>query len=318
MSNLLVGYSGGTTTLDFDPSTTTLDDLKALIFSSTGIVPNEQEIKHGYPPKPLSTVSGVLGSLIGKGEQLIVSSIPASVVSLAPAPASLTRQQNQPVSVSVPDSIPLPGQDASYLQLRIVPDDNSCLFNAIGVVFEGSIEAAPKLRGIVAEAIKRDPDTYSDVMLGAPRNEYIEKIQKPDTWGGAIELSIFAKQHVIPDTYKTEIASFDVATCRCDRFGQDEYDSMCLLVYSGIHYDAITLSPEKSAPPSFHTTIFSASSLEILETADKLVAQLQARHYYTDTSNFDLKCGVCGKGLKGEKGAKEHAMQTGHVEFGEY
>ena len=27
---------------------------------------------------------------------------------------------------------------------------------------------------------------------------------------------------------------------------------------------------------------------------------------------------ICGKGLKGEKEARAHASETGHVEFGEY
>jgi ubiquitin thioesterase OTU1 len=40
---------------------------------------------------------------------------------------------------------------------------------------------------------------------------------------------------------------------------------------------------------------------------------LKGRHYYTDTATFDLRCGVCGVGLKGEKGAREHAMSTGRA-----
>ena len=45
------------------------------------------------------------------------------------------------------------------------------------------------------------------------------------------------------------------------------------------------------------------------------MANLKSRRYYTDTANFDLRCGICQVGLKGEKGAREHAMQTGR-EFG--
>lgn len=41
-------------------------------------------------------------------------------------------------------------------------------------------------------------------------------------------------------SYKTEISSFDVQTGRCDRFGQDEYDSRCVLVYSGIRTHCLT------------------------------------------------------------------------------
>jgi hypothetical protein len=102
----------------------------------------------------------------------------------------------------------------------------------------------------------------------------------------------------------------------------------CILVYSGIRksnvwafeqqiqltatdYDALTLSPLPVSPPSFHTTIFPVVDQTILPTAETLIGRLRARHYYTDTSNFDLKCGVCGEGLIGEKGAREHAMKTG-------
>lgn len=83
------------------------------------------------------------------------------------------------------------------------------------------------------------------------------------------------------------------------------------------------------APPSFHTTVFPVEDQTILLTAEKLITQLRAKHYYTDTATFDLRCGTCGVGLTGEKGAREHAMQTGRksidtttltpdVDFGEY
>lgn len=76
-------------------------------------------------------------------------------------------------------------------------------------------------------------------------------------------------------------------------------------------YDAVTLSPMPDAPPEFHTTVFSVQDDSVLEAAQQLVGKLKARHYYTDTATFDLRCGVCGEGLKGEKGAREHAMRTG-------
>ncbi|EIW67737.1 hypothetical protein TREMEDRAFT_33358 [Tremella mesenterica DSM 1558] len=202
----------------------------------------------------------------------------------------------------------LPG-DGGSLILRKVPDDNSCLFSAIGVVFEGGIEGGKRLRQVIANAIREDPNEYPDVVLGMSRDQYIAKILQPDTWGGAIELSIFSKH------YKTEISSFDVATGRCDRFGQDQYDTRCFLVYSGIHYDALSLSPTTDAPPEFHTTLFQISDSNIFSSAEKLVSQLRSKHYYTDTATFDLRCGVCGIGLRGEKGAREHALSTGRESF---
>lgn len=73
----------------------------------------------------------------------------------------------------------------------------------------------------------------------------------------------------------------------------------------------MTLSPLPVSPPEFHTTVYPVSNQAIMDAAQELVAGLKSRKYYTDTANFDLKCGVCGVGLKGEKGAREHAMQTG-------
>jgi len=44
------------------------------------------------------------------------------------------------------ESLAVPGRDAGYLQLRVVPDDNSCLFSAVAIVFEGGIEGGASLR----------------------------------------------------------------------------------------------------------------------------------------------------------------------------
>ena len=54
----------------------------------------------------------------------------------------------------------------------------------------------------------------------------------------------------------------------------------------------------------------------ILDAAMEMGRKLKRRRYYTDTAKFDLRCGRCGVGLVGEKQAREHAKETGHVEFG--
>jgi len=161
--------------------------------------------------------------------------------------------------------------------------------------------------------------TYSEAILGRPRDEYITTILKPATWGGAIELTILSAH------YNTEISSIDVETGRIDRFeppSGKESGNRCILVYSGIHYDAATLSPIKDAPPDFHQTVFPIvsrdSSDPILVAAKKLADILRQKKAFTNTATFDLKCEDCGQGLVGEKGARAHAQETGHVRFGEY
>ncbi|KAJ9094132.1 hypothetical protein QFC19_008084 [Naganishia cerealis] len=132
------------------------------------------------------------------------------------------------------------------------------------------------------------------------REEYIQTIQKPSSWGGAIELAIFAKQCVLSKL-----------VCRLDP------DS---LIIDG-HYDAAASTPTLDAPTEFQTSIFPVSDTNVTRAAKQLVKKLKEKHYYTDTQNFDLRCQVsaaemrmfCAErgGLKGEQGAREHAIKTG-------
>ncbi len=88
-------------------------------------------------------------------------------------------------------------------------------------------------------------------------------------------------------------------------------DLPCALSFFPEDYDALTTSPLPSFPPEFHTTIFYTTDSTILPAATQLIAKLKEKRYFTDVANFDLRCGVCGVGLKGEKGAREHAKGTG-------
>lgn len=133
----------------------------------------------------------------------------------------------------------------------------------------------------------------------------------------SLELSLFSTH------YNAEIASIDVETGRIDRFGEGKYDTRAILLYSGIHYDAVSLSPIPDAPPEFHTTLFpvgvgGGDDGGVLKAAGDLATKLRAKKKFTNTATFDLKCEVCGIGLKGEKEARVHAGETGHTDFGEY
>jgi len=95
------------------------------------------------------------------------------------------------------------------------------------------------------------------------------------------------------------------------------------LLYSGIHYDAVSLAPMQDAPPEFHQTVLTIMSTELtaeptLIAAGKLAGKLREKKAFTNTATFTLKCEDCKQGLKGEKEARAHAAETGHVNFGEY
>lgn len=197
-----------------------------------------------------------------------------------------------------------------------MPDDNSCLFRAFGSAFFGAMDNMTELRSIIAQNIQANPETYSAVFLEKNPDDYCRWIQNEDAWGGAIELDILSRH------FEIEICSIDVQTLRVDRFNEGK-PTRCILVYSGIHYDTIALSPSDPphkmayAPPDFDTKVFDAADVAILESAVELCRVLQGRHYFTDTAKFTVECNQCKESFVGENGALEHAKATGHWDFGE-
>ena len=205
---------------------------------------------------------------------------------------------------------------ASTLTLRVMPDDNSCLFRAFGSAFFGAMDNMTELRSIIAQHIQVNPEKYPAVVLEKNPDDYCRWIQTEDAWGGAIELDILSRH------FDVEICSIDVQTLRVDRFNEGRPDR-CILVYSGIHYDTIAVSPADPpydhtfAPMEFDTKIFDATDELVLERALDLCKILQERHYFTDTRKFIVRCNICQKSFTGEIGATEHAKETGHYDFGE-
>ncbi|KAL8822891.1 MAG: hypothetical protein Q9191_006380 [Dirinaria sp. TL-2023a] len=229
------------------------------------------------------------------------------------SPLSLSRKPNK--LDTEPPELPLPTHAATLL-LRIMPDDNSCLFRAFNSAYFGAMDNMHELRSIIAQYIQGRPEDYSAAVLDKEPDAYCRWIQREDAWGGFIELDILSKH------FDVEICSIDVQTLRVDRFNEGR-PKRCILVYSGIHYDVIALSPSDPpytstyAPPDFDTKIFEADDDIVLDRARELCKILQGQHYFTNTASFSIRCNVCGAMLVGEKGATEHASTTGHYDFGE-
>ncbi|KAJ4798649.1 Ubiquitin thioesterase OTU1 [Rhynchospora pubera] len=200
---------------------------------------------------------------------------------------------------------------------RVIPSDNSCLFNAVGYVMEHNKHKAPELRQVIAAAVASDPTKYNEAFLGKGNEEYCSWIMDPEKWGGAIELSILSEY------YGREIATYDIQTTRCDLYGQEKkYNERVMLIYDGLHYDALAMTPVESAPEEFDQTIFPVDYKRSIGPAEELALNMakdaHRKRSYTDTSNFTLRCGVCQIGVIGQKEAVEHAQATGHVNFQEY
>ncbi|KAI6118850.1 hypothetical protein EV401DRAFT_2072001 [Pisolithus croceorrhizus] len=318
MASLRLRHPQGVSTLQVDFDGATVGDLQQQIFSASQIPPSQQEIKSGYPPRSLTVIPELPLSSLGlkPGEQIIVNQRAIAATAQAPTAGGTTVPTSGSFSPPAPQSVTTSSStgpayvetsESSVLVHRVVPDDNSCLFSSVALIFEQDITKAQKMRQIVANGIRSNAETYSDAILGMPRDKYISTILSPSTWGGAIELGVLA------DHFGTEITSIDVETGRIDR---------CILIYSGIHYDAATLSPMVGAPAEWDQTVFPIMSIgeddPVLEAGKRLATILRERRAFTNMATFDLKCEVCGKGLRGEKEARAHAQETGHTRFGEY
>lgn len=333
--------------------TATWADLKSKISDVTGVA--DFDIKYGYPPQALNTESIDTATKLSdldvklNGEQLTISprnvqaslSAPLSGTSkpstqnakpLPPQnsssgpkhrpgdfpdkPLNLTRKKHGDVE-SDPPEIPVPLLEG-ILVLRVMPDDNSCMFRALSAAVLGSaLDGMTELRSVVAQTIQAQKDLYTEGMLEQKPEDYCRWIQNPDSWGGGIELSILS-QH-----FDVEICSINVQDLRVDRFNEGK-PTRVILVYSGIHYDVVAVTPFAGAEPEFDRKVFEVVRTDgeemdggALVAALELCKVLQGRHYFTDTHGFTVKCNQCGKTGKGQQWAVQHARESGHGDFGE-
>ncbi|KAH8196043.1 hypothetical protein TruAng_009789 [Truncatella angustata] len=308
----------GTLDLDDDATVKQLFDAIKEKTSSSDVT-----IKYGWPPKALTTeeAGASIVSLNLQRESLTVVLAEAAAPSPSPAPslpqpsapsatigpeASLGQKdvKDGPVTVQMP-------QTGTYLVLRVMPDDNSCMFTAIAGALRGTNSgldgsSPEKLRHIVADHILAKPDVYTKVVLEKEPRAYCTNILRPDVWGGAIELGI------ISEVFGIEICVEGTII----KYGEDQYDLRCVLVWSNIHYDRVAeIFTEDQVDDSFDVTTWNRlESDHILQSAKDLCRKLKEEyHYFTDTSDFVVRCNQCGWIGQGEQSVVLHSKQTGHI-----
>ncbi|KAK4187847.1 hypothetical protein QBC35DRAFT_383996 [Podospora australis] len=289
----------------------TLADLLSLIKSKTEL--EKFTLKYGYPLKNLDIAPQAQGVSIKdlklRGETIVVAPTETASPTPPPPPAASQPEPFKPKAME-PDETSLEWPErGGYIVLRVMPDDNSCMFTAVGGAL-GLANPSRVLRDQIASYILSHPDTYTKAILGDTPTTYVSRMLETDTWGGAIELSILS------DIYNIEISSLDVKSLRVDRFGEGK-DERIVIVYSGIHYDRIAFAMDLGYPLEVDVTKWSTADDEILIKAKELAQRLQRMHYYTDTTDFVIKCEICNWIGQGMKDAGKHEKETGHREFGE-
>lgn len=264
-------------------------------------------IKSGFPPKSVDLNSDKSLKELGirDGDNLIIE--------IAKGDESANNQRVIPTS-EIP-SIYIP-ELKKHLILRNIPDDNSCLFNAISYAVNGydaykSWSKPTDLRKVVTSYITNDPK-YSEIVLGRPVDQYCTWIMKKDSWGGAIELGILA------DWFNVAIYCLDIETNNFIKFNEEK-EKLIVLVYSGVHYEVLVLNEKLSTNESdkVNDVTYYLDVEPVIRYSTELCTLLQLQNYSTNTTTFRIRCLQCYKVFVGEMGANNHANETNHFNFGE-
>jgi len=240
-----------TLVLDTLDTESTIGELQELLSEKAELSKDEQQILNGYPPKEVFATSSSqkLSELgIKNGDQL-----------------TLKRKGTQTGIIQGKMDGPYipPSNSRGYFVRRNMPGDNSCLFHSCSYVLEGKSKTkARELRELCAQIVLDNPKVYNTAFLGMNNHNYVQSIMDPQSWGGAIELSILSNH------YKTEVVAFDIQTCREDHYGEDKsYSTRVLLLYTGNHYDALALADHGGASELTDQVKFSATDKSIMEKA---------------------------------------------------
>uniref|UniRef100_A0A0K8TSL9 Ubiquitin thioesterase OTU n=1 Tax=Tabanus bromius TaxID=304241 RepID=A0A0K8TSL9_TABBR len=293
---------------DLDAATT-IANLKAKVSEVTQIPQSVLHILIGFPPKPLDLskdLESISSSGVSNGDILIVEERQKEESS--PPPAANTYEEDAKLAqhLSAEEE-----NDMGILLKKVVPADNSCLFTSIGYVLNGQVDldCASYMRLIIAEQVANDPINYSEAILGRPNPEYCEWIKRPESWGGAIEVSILS------NFYGLEIDVVDITNAIINRFGEDKnFGLRVFLLFDGIHYDPLYMEPASGGPPR---TIFPIEDENVYRQAEQLALEAKASRQFTDVNKFTLRCIQCDSLLVGQVEAQNHAVKTGHTNFGE-
>ncbi|KAH8378774.1 hypothetical protein KR009_001225 [Drosophila setifemur] len=325
---------------------TTLGELKTKIAQATAIQLPQLHVLVGYPPKPLDLSQQreqqdlkTVG--INSGETLIVEekavtaiNTPTPTATAAPTSAAgstleddeaLARrlQAEEDASLGAAaagGALPQPvapteggpnGDFNGILLKKVVPADNSCLFTSIRFVLNGKVdnEGSEMMRHIIATEVAADAQQYNDAVLGKSNADYCSWIQKADSWGGAIEVSILSNY------YGIEIDVVDIQNAIINRFGEDKnFGLRVFLLFDGIHYDPLYMETAQSTGPA---TIFPVEELGVYQQAEQLANEAKSSRQFTNVDKFTLRCMQCDVMLVGQVQAQKHAEETGHDRFGE-
>lgn len=226
----------------------------------------------------------------------------------------------------------------SKLSRKIIPANNSCLFNSIDFILSQNSTNyyeeiyGEKLRDIVSSVIAQELHLQEIQMAGSnftprflpilemPPLQYINWILQSTNWGGEVENVILANH------LNCIIHVYDIRTCLRHSYGAEDEKSFyneeegnlqkkhIFLLYDGVHYDPLIGLNSQSNEIRFFTSKSDVEKFHRL--ADEFVKDLNKKKKFVNLSSGDFLCNVCLKSFSTQKDAMEHAKLTGHTNFG--
>lgn len=290
-----------------------ISDLKREISKLSDIPPSRISFKLGYPPQRVELPDNTILENVGiqSGETIIAEeNANASQSTTANIATNNKSQAGQKPEEPLEQK---PNPEGLIMIRRVIPADNSCLFNSIAYALENkSKQKAKDLRRIIATYVHKDPEQYNEAVLERPNDKYCQWILKDESWGGAIELEIFAKH------YKVEICAVDIENIIITVLGSGQnYKKRIYVLYDGIHYDILARNISEDMDQDMDVTTFDPNDKYAYEGALVLAKQLNAQKQFTSLTKFTIQCGVCYKKFTGEDEAITHNKETGHINFQE-
>lgn len=309
-----VNISGkGDKVISLDGNDRLVGELLQEIAEVFGLDMNDIEsLRFGYPPQKVvvddqSIVKTVEDIGLSSGEKVGAAlkagsssgmSIPSQPVASAPEPAL---KDNQGSFVDNAGT-------KWVLQQHKVPDDNSCLFHSISYCVYKDISLSYGLRERVAKEILADRQKFNEAILGKPVQEYVKWIQERDSWGGGIEIAVLSQ------VLSVAVYVLDIDALKYEKFNEDKYDEFIVILFNGVHYDAIESTT--------HKTVFNVKTDEqfsnlVLACALEIAKNLKRGGHAFNTHKAKIVCNICKQTFVGERDIAKHAESTGHTDFGQ-
>ncbi|KAK6822467.1 ubiquitin thioesterase OTU1 [Apiospora arundinis] len=284
-------------------------------------------IKYGWPTASLTLAADAtttVDSLKLQKERLTIvmaeksepeppQAAPAPAFALPPAAGKGPPNEQDPPTVRLPT-----GND---LVLRVMADDNSCMYTAMMPIIRNSaqergidVSTAGALRQVIGQQILSQPDTYTALVLEKAPSAYVNNLLNPQSWGGSIELN------VLSELFDIEICIVSVSSGSVIYQGEGQHERRCVILWSGIHYDRVVETLFSGAADTGDTefdvcTWDCATSDHILKGALEMAAILKENNYAHDSNAAVYSCSQCGWVGQGEKELIKHCKATGHSEI---